>query len=298
MTRESASTDPTWAASAMSDSSAQSGRADPALAELLRQRYGAAPTPELPADLPPAVPRLLAHRSVRRFTPEPVDDRRLAAAVAAAQSASTSSGLQLWSAVHITDPDLRRRLRPLCGGQEMLERAPVLLFWIADPTRDARISRQHGGTDATAVYLETTLTAVIDAALAAQTAVAAAELQGLGVCYVGGARNHPAAVADLLGLPAGAFAAFGMVMGWPDPTEDAGIRPRLPLTAVLHENRYRPEPASAVAEMDAAQRDYFARRGRDHGWVDAITQRLTDPETLYGRERLRTELESLHVGLG
>jgi nitroreductase len=297
MTRESASTDPTGAASSPSEPAGQAGPADPALAELLRQRYGAAPTPELPADLPPAVARLLAHRSVRRFTSAPVSDRQLAAAVAAAQSASTSSSLQLWTAVHITDPDLRRRLRPLCGGQEMLEQAPVLLFWIADPTRDARVSQQHGGTDATAVYLETTLTAVIDAALAAQAAAAAAELQGLGVCYVGGARNHPAATAELLGLPTGAFAVFGMVMGWPDPAEDAGIRPRLPLSTVLHENRYRLEPASPVAGMDAAQRDYFARRGRDHGWVDAVTRRLTDVATLYGREGLRAELESLSVGL-
>ena len=42
------------------------------------------------------------------------------------------------------------------------------------------------------------LTAVVDASLAAQNAATAAEGMGLGICYVGGARNHPRELAELL----------------------------------------------------------------------------------------------------
>jgi nitroreductase len=42
----------------------------------------------------PAIERMLAHKSVRNFTGEPVNAAALEAIVAAAQSASSSSGLQ------------------------------------------------------------------------------------------------------------------------------------------------------------------------------------------------------------
>lgn len=43
----------------------------------------------------------LAHRSVRRFLPDAVSDEQLAAIVAAAQSAATSSNLQQIGRAHV-----------------------------------------------------------------------------------------------------------------------------------------------------------------------------------------------------
>ncbi|MCH4249627.1 MAG: nitroreductase family protein [Microbacteriaceae bacterium] len=243
---------------------------------------------------------LLAHRSRRRFSDRPVTEADLTSLFVTAQSAPTSSNLQLWTVIHATDPALRTRLRALCGGQQMLTAAPVLLVWVADPSRDAVIARQHGGTGATAGLLETTLTAVVDVTIAAQTLFAAAELHGMAGCYIGGARNHPEELATELSLPRGAFAVFAMALGWPDSGDTAAVRPRLPLRSVVHSNTYRPIQPEEVAAFDAATTGYYRTHGRaDHqSWIRQITDRLTDPATMHGREQLVQELRDLGVGLG
>ena len=74
--------------------------------------------------------------------------------------------------------------------------------------------------------------AAVDVALAAQNAVLAAESLGLGTCYIGGIRNQPRAIIELLGLPRLMFPITGLTLGWPDTP--ANPRPRLPQAAVLH----------------------------------------------------------------
>ncbi|WP_242419926.1 nitroreductase family protein, partial [Frankia sp. CpI1-P] len=156
----------------------------------------------------------LAHRSVRRFTPRPVTDDELAALVAAAQSASTSSNLQAWSVVAVRDPQRKDRLAALAGNQRFISEAPLFLIWIADLSRAHRLADGAGagrvpeGTD----YLESTILGFVDAALAAQNAVVAAESLGLGTVFVGAVRNHPEQIAAELGLPPHAAAAFGLAV--------------------------------------------------------------------------------------
>ena len=53
----------------------------------------------------------LAHRSVRKFLPDSVSEEQLRAIVAAASSAASSSNLQLWSVVAVTDRDRLGRRR-------------------------------------------------------------------------------------------------------------------------------------------------------------------------------------------
>ena len=67
------------------------------------------------------------------------------------------------------------------------------------------------------------MVACIDAALAAQNAVVAAESLGLRTVYIGAMRNDPAQVHELLGLPQKAFVVFGLCVGYADP---AGRRTR------------------------------------------------------------------------
>jgi hypothetical protein len=57
----------------------------------------------------------LTHRSVRRFGSRAITDDELAALVAAAQSAPTSSNLQPWSVVAVRDPARKARLAALAG---------------------------------------------------------------------------------------------------------------------------------------------------------------------------------------
>ncbi|OLO98743.1 NADPH-dependent oxidoreductase [Mycolicibacterium porcinum] len=236
----------------------------------------------------------LAHRSVRKFTAEPVTDEQLSALVAAAQSASTSSNLQPWSVIAVRDPQRKARLASLANNQQFINQAPLFLVWVADLGRARRLAQRAGATLDGADYLETTIIGFVDTALAAQNAVVAAESLGLGAVFVGAVRNHPEEVASELGLPPHAVATFGLAVGTPDPTENAGIKPRLPQAAVLHRERYDAQAAdSHLPGYDERLAVYNNRYGLSGSWSERVLSRLAGPHSLSGRHRLREQLERL-----
>ncbi|MFC6023686.1 NADPH-dependent oxidoreductase [Plantactinospora solaniradicis] len=236
----------------------------------------------------------LAHRSVRKFGPREVTDDELTALVAAAQSAPTSSNLQAWSVVAVRDPQRKARLATLAGDQAFIRQAPLLLVWVADLGRARRLARRAGREVAAADYLESTIIGFVDTALAAQNAVLAAASLGLGSVFVGAFRNHPEQVAAELGLPPHTVATFGLAVGTPDPTEHAGIKPRLPQGAVLHRERYDADAADAhISTYDGRLAAYNTRFGLRSNWSGRVLDRLRGPESMAGRHRLRGTLERL-----
>lgn len=85
-----------------------------ARASLYQARYGTADTPQ-PVAGSTLIDHLLAHRSVRAYLPDPVSDDSLAAIIAAAQSAASSSNLHAWSVVAVRDPARKARLAEYAG---------------------------------------------------------------------------------------------------------------------------------------------------------------------------------------
>jgi FMN reductase (NADPH) len=188
------------------------------------------------------------HGSVRDYKPDPVPGVLLETIIAAAQRTSTSSNLQTYSVVAVTDPAKRAQLREWCGGQKHVEQAPLFLTWCADLARLDRACQLRGYTQE-ASYFENFLIAAVDAVIAAQSAALAAQSLGLGICYIGSLRNHPAEVIELLGLPKLVFPIVGMTVGWPASTPP--LRPRLPLAAVLHWESYNSDQDAALLQYDA-----------------------------------------------
>lgn len=233
----------------------------------------------------PTLAQIHRHTSVRAYKPDPVPPELIETVVAAAQRSSTSSNLQTYSVVAVTDAGTRSRLATLCGGQAHVAQAPVFLVWCADLSRLERIC-QLRGYEASSRYVESFLIAVIDAAIASQTAALASESLGLGICYIGGIRNQPLAVIELLALPLRVFPVTGMTLGW--PAAEPLVRPRLPLRAVLHWERYdlAGEP-DALAEYDRTMIGTGIYRGRqvavpgvedeveDYGWLEHSARRAT-----------------------
>lgn len=273
--------------------------ADPLPEALLRARYGDSP-PERPLPGGALVESLLAHRTVRAFSAEPLPGGTLETLVAAAQSAPTSSNLQAWSVVAIEEPARRARLAALAADQAHVRDCPLLLVWIADLSRLDRLGERAGVPANANRFLEMFVVAVVDAALAAQNALVAAEAMGLGTCYIGAMRNRPEAVADELGLPPDAFAVFGLCVGRPDRSRPpAEVKPRLPQPAVLHRERWSAaDEADAVARYEPAMRAFqTAQRMKAAGWTEQATARVRGPDSLSGRHRLREALAALGFGL-
>ena len=208
----------------------------------------------------PTIEQIHRHYSVRKYRREPVRPSLVEEIVAAGQRSSTSSNLQTFSVVAVTDPAVRTQLTALCDNQRQIDEAPVFLAWCADLGRLERICRRRGYA-LVAEYIEIFLVAAMDAAIAMQTAALAAESLGLGICFIGAIRNSPGDVIDLLGLPQLMFPISGMTVGW--PAGEAFIRPRLPLEAVLHWEQYDPDgEAEALGAYDRAMIDTSIYRGR------------------------------------
>ncbi|AVR94546.1 NADPH-dependent oxidoreductase [Pseudoduganella armeniaca] len=271
--------------------------------ELLKARYGAGqPLPAVAADrLNPVLETLFAHRSVRDYRPDPLPPDTLDLLVAAAQSAPSSSNLQVWSVVAIEDAARRARFAELVGNQKQVREAPLFLAWLVDLSRLRRIAAERGRELAGIDYLDTFLMGVIDAALAAQNVVNAAESLGLGTVYIGALRNEPEAVAAELGIAPGdgVYAVFGLCVGYPDATKPASVKPRLPQTSVLYRERYAPAPVQEeVAGYDAAMHAFYTSQGLPPNlWSEHSVARLRTPADLKGRHRLREALAALGFAL-
>lgn len=258
--------------------------------QLVAQRYRD-PAPSPPPDWNPVLRVLHEHRSVRRYLPDPVPDDVLGLLVSAAQSAPTSSNLQAWSVIAVRDPERKARLATLAGGQEHIRQAPVLLVWTADLARTRSLAAERGAPLDGADYLESSYVAFLDAVLAAQNALVAAESLGLGTVYIGAIRNNPEQVAVELSLPPGVFAVVGLLVGTPDLAEEARVKPRLPQAAVLHQETYDASVQRAyVAEYETRIAEFYAEQNLEHSWIDRVLARLGSVAALNGRDRLRDQL--------
>jgi FMN reductase (NADPH) len=216
------------------------------------------------------------HRSIRRYAATPVPAEDVRTAVAAGQAASTSSAVQAYALIQVTDPDERRTLAELTGPQEKVERCGAF-FVVCGDTRRHRLATTRSGR-AYEARLEAYLLAVIDATLFAQNLVLAFESLGYGICYIGGLRNQLADVDALLEIPEGVYPLYGLCVGV--PAEEPSARPRLPVEAVLFEGRY-PDDATMRARLDdydAAYLDYLDDRGvaadRRRTWTDLMADKF------------------------
>lgn len=218
------------------------------------------------------VTRLLhSHRSIRKFTAQPVDDAWVAEIVACGQAAASSSNIQAGTVIRVRDPRTRARIAELSGNQEYIVSCGAFLVFCADLNRARMACEMRGGTFVPGMT-EHFIIATADVALLAQNCVVAAESMGLGTCYIGSIRNRPDEMAELLGLPGQVYPVFGLCLGHPD--QDPERKPRLPLPAVLMEERYDGEALpEAIRGYDEVLHDYYLRRTggtKDSCWSEEM----------------------------
>lgn len=227
------------------------------LTNLLSIRYGK-DVAALDFELNETLQTLLSHKSIRHYLEKPLPDGTLELLVAAAQSAATSSNLQLWSVVAVTDLARKKRLSELANNQAQIVQAPLFLVWLADVSRLENIMLAEKLDPQGLHQLDLFLIAVIDAALAAQNAVIAAESQGLSTVYIGALRNNVSRVAKELQLPEGVFPVFGLCVGYADSEKKISVKPRLPQEAVLHKEVYdASRTANAVENYNQIMAQFY-----------------------------------------
>ncbi|WP_027696742.1 oxygen-insensitive NADPH nitroreductase [Vibrio litoralis] len=228
---------------------------------------------------------MLNHRSIRKFTEQPIASEQLESILSAGISASSSSFLQTTSIIRVTDPAKRVALAEFAGGQKYVETAAEFLVFCIDYQRHFQLS-----PEVKPEFTELTLIGAIDAGIMAQNTLLAAESLGLGGVYIGGLRNAPKEVDELLGLPKYCAVMFGMCLGHPD--QEPHIKPRLPKKVMVHQDEYQPLSEQAIAEYDAETSHYYQTRGSNQksgSWSDHISSRLSQESRPFIRDYLNSK---------
>lgn len=261
------------------------------LSDLLTARFGVSDDIDEPADTWGMIPQILGRRTIRRYTDEPVSENLRRALLACAQSAPSKSDLQQYSIIDIRDDALKSRLAELAGTSAMAV-APVVLVFCADLRRIMRINELRGHAY-THNNLNAFMNAAVDAALALQSYMLAAEAAGLGCCAISQVRKRIAETSAALGLPDGVFPVAGLTAGWPGEQRDVTLR--LPPSVVVHRDRY--DDANLAAEIDAYDRRRHTIRpipekaqahpdkfgiAEFYGWSENQARRQSVPDDLGG----------------
>lgn len=189
---------------------------------------------------------LFKHRSIRRFRPTPIPEEVLLQILEAATRASTCGNMQLYSLVVTRDEALRAKLAPCHFNQPMVTQAPCVVTVCADVHRFSMWCAQR---DAEPSYdnFAWFLNATTDALLAAQNLAIEAEMNGLGICYLGTTLYTAGEIARILELPKGVIPLTTLVVGYPDEAPE--LTDRLPLDAVVHYEKYTDYTAAEIDEL-------------------------------------------------
>lgn len=239
----------------------------------------------------PTLQTLNEHVSIRHYTDQDIDDNTLRAILNAARRSPTSSNIQAYTFVVVRNQDTKRELAVLTGNQRHVEACPVFVAICADVSRLEAACAMHGAQ--LGRNLENTLVATVDASIAGMSLATAAESMGLGTVMIGGIRNHPQEVADLLGLPDGVYVVYGLCMGYPEADRVTPQKPRLPEDLIIHYERYDTrDTREQLAAHDAELAEHYRSQGRrspDSAWTGVIAEKFSTPR----RPQLRAVLEKL-----
>lgn len=220
---------------------------------------------------------LKSHRSIRKFSDRKIEESLFNEILSAGQGAATSSFLQGATVIRIQNSESRKKLAVYAGNQAYVETAAEFLVFCADLKRGGNACKQYE-KPFSGDYTEHFIIATVDVALMAQNVVIAAESVGLGICYIGGIRNSPREVSDLLQLPLGVYPVFGLCLGYPD--QDPEVKPRLPLAVIVKDEVYgEAGDANRIANYDEHVREYYSlRTGGGHGicWSEQVAGLLSE----------------------
>jgi len=229
---------------------------------------------------------ILAHRTVRDFEDRPLTKEQIELLVRCAQAASTSSFVQAYSIIGVTDSDKKKNLSEITGNQASVAKNGHLFVFCADLHRHEIIGEmEHKDVKASLESTEKFMVSALDATLAAQNTALAAESMGLGICYVGGLRNDLKKVCELLEIPDKVLPLFAMAVGYPATINEQ--KPRLPLEHVYHENHYEQDEAVYKAQLQQYNeeiQDYYVKRTggkRDDTWTSQMATMMAHPKRLY-----------------
>ena len=222
-----------------------------------------------------------AHTSVRRFKNQEIPQADLNEILTAAQMASSWKNFQSYSVILVRSQEKKEALYELVP-QEAIRQSAAFLLFVGDLNRAEKGASLHTDTFQPQ-GVESLLITSVDAALAGQNALLAAESLGYGGVIIGLVRYKSEEVAELFNLPDYTYPVFGIALGVPDQQHD--VKPRLPLSQVVFKEEYQEQPVEAILDYDQVQADYAGARATT-SWSQRLAEQFGKPEQVSTRENL------------
>lgn len=191
--------------------------------------------------------------SFRNFTKQIISDKLLEDIIKEAMRAPTCGNMQLYSVIVTRQADMKVKLAPLHFNQPAAINANVILTICAD---FQRFSKWCELSDAIPCYdnFHSFITALTDGVIFAQQITSIAESKGLGTCYLGTVNYNATAISELLGLPQLVVPVACIAMGYPEGEPE--VVERLPLEAVMHNEKYKNFSNQELLELYKVKEDF------------------------------------------
>lgn len=201
----------------------------------------------------------LSHRTIRKFKDTPISSDTLNTLFEVANRTASSTGMQSFSIIRVTDQEKRREIAKVCQ-QDYVKDAPELLIFIADAYRNAKISEEMGEDLDAKGDMDRFFQGFIDGCIAAQNMHVAIESLGMGAVYLGSILNDPAKIIDILELPQYTFPIVGTGFGYPD--QEPTLKPRMDVSLKIFENKYviQDDYLALIKEYDKEMQTYYDLR--------------------------------------
>ena len=228
------------------------------------------------------IQELTDRKSVRSFTGEKIPPEIKTMILEAAANAPTAGCQQLYTIIHVTDPQLKAQLAESCDHQPFIAKAPLVLVFCADCRKWYRAFSEYG-CNPRALGVGDLMLAVSDTNIAAQNAVVAAHSLGIGSCYIGDIMENAELQRQILSLPPYVFPAAMLVFGYPTAQQlERPKPPRADLQYIVHENGYRDLSKEELKQM--LSRNTGERKFED--WIQAFCNRKFNSD--FSREMTRS----------
>lgn len=201
-------------------------------------------------------------KSDRVFSGEAVKQEDLDLILRTVQHAPTSIGAQQLSLIVVEDKDTIAKIAEYTGGQPQVASADKFVCVVADFNRTREAVQLNGASQTITTMVEGLLVGAVDAGIMVGALDTVIKSLGYGSTVIGGIRNNPQGMIDLLGLPPLTFPMVGITLGVVSSTDTAQPKPRVPFESFAMYGRYDADKvAQGVLTYDKELRTWWDEQG-------------------------------------
>ncbi|MGL5656668.1 MAG: nitroreductase family protein [Fusobacteriaceae bacterium] len=205
---------------------------------------------------------LLDRKSVRSFEDKKISLDIKNELLNATLRALTAGNMMMYSIIEIDNQELKNKLSVTCDNQAFIGKAPLVLLFLADFQRwmdylKASGVEEYNKENNLKMYKPSEgdlMLAINDALIAAQNAVVAGEILGLGSCYIGDIMENYEIHKELLNLPKYTFPITMLCFGYPTEQQKNRVKTeRYPKELIVFKDKYRSISNQEFDELNKKQ---------------------------------------------